>query len=174
MVRGFVVVLVSLLFARSAFAQCDLRRHSYVPAGLQPMAPLVVVLHGCAQTAAQVAADSAWNQLADRHGFAVLYPEQQRCANPLGCFNWFDPQHTTRGRGEAHAIKAWVDELKAQHNLDPARIHVAGFSAGAAMTTALLACYPEVFADRLLAIRSALASSAPAPELPPAAPSDSR
>jgi poly(3-hydroxybutyrate) depolymerase len=44
----------------------NLRMFSYVPAGLAPGAPLIVVLHGCKQKAATFARDAGWLALADR------------------------------------------------------------------------------------------------------------
>ena len=77
----------------------------YVPTGLKPGAPLVVVLHGCTQNAAVYDQGSGWSQLADRHGFALLYPEQQRANNAMMCFNWFSGNHSQRGMGEAASIR---------------------------------------------------------------------
>ena len=37
---------------------------------------LVVVMHGCTQTASQYATESGWNVLADQHQFYTVYPEQ--------------------------------------------------------------------------------------------------
>ena len=49
-----------------------LRARTYIPADLPSGAPLVVVLHGCTQTAADYDHGSGWSSLADRHGFALL------------------------------------------------------------------------------------------------------
>ena len=65
------------------------------------MAPLVVALHGCSQTADEYDRGTGWSVLADRLGFAVVYPEQQPANNPKNCFSWFLPGDTTRDRGEA-------------------------------------------------------------------------
>jgi poly(hydroxyalkanoate) depolymerase family esterase len=123
-----------------------LRARLYVPAGLGSGLPLVVVLHGCTQGASGYDHGSGWSALADQHGFAVLFPEQRRSNNPNLCFNWFLPQHTQRGRGEALSIKQMVRTVQARHGIDPARIYITGLSAGGAMTSVMLATYPELFA----------------------------
>lgn len=117
-----------------------------VPPGLPPAAPLVVVLHGCLQNAAGFDAGAGWSTLARRHGFALLYPEQPRSNNPNGCFNWFQPDDVSRGHGEVASIAAMIGQMIAKYGLDPARVYIAGLSAGGAMTAAMLATYPELFA----------------------------
>ena len=79
----------------------NLRMLSYVPQGLPKGRPLVVALHGCTQTAAVYDYGSGWSNLADKHKFAVLFPEQQRANNPNNCFNWFLASDTRRDQGEA-------------------------------------------------------------------------
>ena len=123
-----------------------LRMLTYVPAGLAAGAPLVVVLHGCTQNAAAYDHGAGWSTLADRHGFALLFPEQQRANNANLCFNWFQAADTTRGAGEVLSIRDMVTQAIALYALDPARVYVTGLSAGGGMTAALLAAYPDVFA----------------------------
>ena len=118
----------------------------YVPAGLKGPAPLVVVLHGCTQNAAVYDHGSGWSALADKHGFLLLFPEQQRANNPMLCFNWFSADDTRRGKGEAASIRAMIEAMEKAHDVDPKRIFVTGLSAGGAMTSVMLATYPEIFA----------------------------
>lgn len=125
---------------------CSMGMKVHAPAGLRGEPALVVALHGCTQTAAEFELESGWSALADRLGFVVLYPEQPKCANSMSCFNWFDPAQIARGQGEVKRIRQMVDTVRAQYSIDPARVFVTGFSAGAAMTTAMMAAYPEVFA----------------------------
>jgi len=124
----------------------NLAARCYVPDRLERSAPLVVVLHGCTQNAAVYDHGSGWSTLADRHGFALLFPEQQRANNPLLCFNWFSGNDTKRGMGEAASIRAMIEAMKSAHDTDPERIFVTGLSAGGAMASAMLATYPDVFA----------------------------
>ncbi|PTM40873.1 PHB depolymerase family esterase [Bosea sp. 124] len=123
-----------------------LRAYRYAPGGLPQGAPLVVVLHGCTQTAADYDHGSGWSQLADRHGFALLFPEQQRANNPNRCFNWFVPGDIRRDSGEALSIAQMVGTMIGSHALDRRRVFVTGLSAGGAMAAAMLATYPELFA----------------------------
>ena len=124
----------------------ELRARIYLPPGLAIGAPLVVVLHGCTQNAAGYDAGSGWSQLADRHGFALLFPEQTRSNNPNLCFNWFQPEDITRGAGEALSISQMVEAMLDRHAIDPARVFVTGLSAGGAMASVMLATYPDLFA----------------------------
>ena len=123
-----------------------LRARIYLPAKRKAAAPLVVVLPGCTQTAAGYDQGAGWSRLADRHGFLLLLPEQQRANNPNLCFNWFEPGDTARGRGEAASIAAMVEQMRARYGADPARTFVTGLSAGGAMASVMLAAYPELFA----------------------------
>jgi poly(hydroxyalkanoate) depolymerase family esterase len=124
----------------------DLRMFSYVPDSLQPAPGLVVVLHGCGQTAAGYDLGAGWSTLAKHYGFALLMPEQQPANNAQGCFNWFNPEDSARGRGEACSIRLMIARMVDDHQIDPHRIFVTGLSAGGAMTSVMLATYPEVFA----------------------------
>jgi poly(hydroxyalkanoate) depolymerase family esterase len=123
-----------------------LRARVYLPPALRPGAPLVVALHGCTQTAAGYDHGTGWSALADRHGFALLLPEQIRTNNPNLCFNWFLPGDIGRTGGEAESIARMVEALLGRHGLDRNRVFVTGLSAGGAMTAVMLATYPDLFA----------------------------
>jgi len=123
-----------------------LRGRIYVPQGVKRAAPLVVVLHGCTQDAAVYDQGSGWSTLADRHGFVLLFPEQQRSNNPMLCFNWFSPADTQRGMGEAASIANMIAAVSERNSIDRERIFVTGLSAGGAMASVMLAAYPELFA----------------------------
>ena len=123
----------------------NLNMYSYVPTGIVGKAPLVVVMHGCTQTATMVATQSGWNTMADRHKFFVVYPEQNAANNSSSCFNWFVQGDENRNQGEAYSIKQMVDKMKATYNIDTTQIFATGLSAGACMTNVMLACYPDIF-----------------------------
>jgi poly(hydroxyalkanoate) depolymerase family esterase len=120
----------------------------FVPAGAgaQPL-PLVVMLHGCTQDPDIFAQDTEMNELGAAKTFLVLYPDQPETANQRKCWNWFEPAHQARGRGEPAEIVAIVERVRGQFQVDPNRIYVAGLSAGAAMSVVMGVTYPDVFAS---------------------------
>ncbi|HUL42258.1 MAG TPA: PHB depolymerase family esterase [Burkholderiales bacterium] len=119
----------------------------YLPAAVSSpnVLPLLVMLHGCKQNALVFAAGTRMNQLADRHGFIVLYPEQSHHANSFGCWNWFDPA-VLRGSGEAEMIAKIVCKVMKRYPVDRTRVYIAGMSAGGAMASVLANCYGTLFA----------------------------
>ncbi len=149
----------------------------HLPDNLPAQAPLVVVLHGCGQTAGGYAEGAGWVELAGRHGFALLCPEQVRANNPNLCFNWFEPGDMARERGEAASIAQMVHFALAEHSLDPHRVFISGLSAGGAMTAVMLATYPELFAAGAVisglpyavasGVRQAVDAMRQMPKLPP-------
>lgn len=136
----------------------------YLPSEPRKNMALVVVLHGCTQTAAGYDAGAGWSELAKDYGFALLYPEQRRANNPNLCFNWFNPGDTSRDQGEVFSIRQMIAKVVADHGIDSRRVFVTGLSAGGAMAAAMLATYPDVFAGGAIVAGLPYASAATIPE----------
>ncbi|MFJ3580579.1 extracellular catalytic domain type 1 short-chain-length polyhydroxyalkanoate depolymerase [Streptomyces rubiginosohelvolus] len=123
-----------------------LNMYVYRPAALPANAPVVVALHGCTQSAQVYSDNAGLNTFADRHGFLVVYAETTTANNANKCFNWFQPGDTRRGQGEAASIRQMVAHAATAYGTDTGRVQVTGLSAGGAMTSVMLAAYPDVFA----------------------------
>ncbi|WP_068638925.1 extracellular catalytic domain type 1 short-chain-length polyhydroxyalkanoate depolymerase [Thauera butanivorans] len=134
--------------AGQALGPAGVRRfHLFRPPGIRhdERRPLLVMLHGCGQTAAQFAHSTRMNRIARRERLLVLYPEQDRSANPQGCWNWYD----TRSRhadAEAETLMAAIDQVCLLYPVDREAIALAGISAGASMAALLAARHPDRFA----------------------------
>lgn len=118
----------------------------YLPPGRKTAGmPLVVMLHGCKQSMDSFAEGTRMNLLADRHGFAVLYPEQTERAHPHQCWHWYDSRDAAGG-GEAASIVSLIDTLVEEHGFDRSRVYLAGLSAGAGLAMLLAVRSPSRFA----------------------------
>lgn len=118
---------------------------AYAPTARGGKSPLVVVLHGCTQSAEIYARGAGWIEAADQHGFVLLCPEQSAGNNPNLCFNWFVSEDIRRGGGEAASIAQMIAHTIATHDVDPSNVYITGLSAGGAMANVMLATYPELF-----------------------------
>jgi poly(hydroxyalkanoate) depolymerase family esterase len=124
----------------------NLLMYKYIPASMPSSAPVVVLLHGCSQSAASYDDEPGWVKFADQYKFYLVLAQQQTANNSGKCFNWFQTGDLTRGQGEALSIKQMVDAIKSSNSVDGNRVYVSGLSGGAAMTAVMLATYPDVFA----------------------------
>jgi poly(hydroxyalkanoate) depolymerase family esterase len=117
----------------------------FVPTKVASPTPLLVMLHGCTQTADVFADATQMDAIAEQEGFVVAYPEQSADIIATRCFRWYDPAHQARDAGEPKDLSDTADAIAKGHGVDPQRIYVAGISAGAAMSVILGATYPDRF-----------------------------
>lgn len=160
-IKLFRILVSGILFYSNSLAQSsmtvvnnfgtnpgNLKLYFHFPKGsyqIPEKKPLVIVLHGCSQTAEIVAQQSGWNKLSDETGFYVLYPEQQLFNNTALCFNWFKLNEISKDQGEALSIRQMISYAVKNYSVDTTQIFIYGISAGAVMTVTMMADYPQLF-----------------------------
>jgi len=153
-------LIIFVLLSVSGFTQNDLtqiedfgenkgnlKMYTYIPKNLKiknPI-PLVFVLHGCTQTAEEIASETGWNKLADSLNFMIVYPEQRQINNAAKCFNFFIGFKAKKDKGEVASIKEMMDYCYKNYFIDSTHVFITGMSAGGGMSNAMLNAYPNLF-----------------------------
>jgi poly(hydroxyalkanoate) depolymerase family esterase len=107
--------------------------------------PMVVMLHGCEQSATEFAQGTRMNRLAEQKGYAVLYPQQSLSAHAQRCWKWYD-KATQEGGGEVRLIAGTIEQVAERYPIDRSRIYICGISAGAAMANIVALHHPDLIA----------------------------
>jgi poly(hydroxyalkanoate) depolymerase family esterase len=118
----------------------------FAPTGVKENAAAIVMLHGCTQTPDGFADATRMDDVAEEGGFYAIYPEQPASIGSTRCWRWYDSAHQKHGSGEPADLAEIVSSVVAARKIDPARVYVAGISAGGAMSVILGATYPDRFA----------------------------
>jgi poly(hydroxyalkanoate) depolymerase family esterase len=103
--------------------------------------PVVVLLHGCQQTADNFIALTRFKEESLKRHFVLVAPEQSLFKNPYRCWNWFQPmnQYSHFPGSESMILESSIDTAVANANADSNRVYLVGLSAGSAMAYNLFA-----------------------------------
>lgn len=121
----------------------DVSMHVYVPDDVADNPPILVLIHFCGGTAAEVFGQAQGGGLvaaADQHGFIMVVPSSDRCWDVVS-----DKTFTRDGGGDSHAIMEMVRYAIDEYGGNADRVYATGDSSGGMMTELLLALYPDVF-----------------------------
>lgn len=117
----------------------------YVPTSYQKAksVPLVVALHGGYGNGQRMADLTSFNQVAEREGFIVVYPDGYQTS-------WADGRGTTAaeqaGINDVLFISRLVERLKTRYSIIPEQVYATGFSNGGYMSYRLACELPDTFA----------------------------
>lgn len=114
---------------------------------------LVLVLHGCSQTAAGDVIDSSsdrgynWKAVADQYGAVILAPNATGNVYGVHCWDWARTTHS-RTTGHAGVLLDLVNRFVSnpQYAIDPKQVYVTGLSSGGAQTMVMGCLAPDIFA----------------------------
>jgi poly(hydroxyalkanoate) depolymerase family esterase len=124
----------------------NLKMHIHVPDQVKHShknVPIVIALHGCSQSAKTLEKQSGWSELADKHNFIVIYPEQKKVNNAFSCFKWYD--YGNEELKEVESINQMIAYTKRNYQIDTNNVFIYGLSAGAVMTIHMLIHSPNIF-----------------------------
>ena len=140
-----------LFYARSYPGSRSRHYHVYAPSSINSSRPrpLVIVLHGCQQDNNSIEQISAFNQLAERHGFLVGYPfiTSYKGLRFENCWGWWFDNEIHAGAGEVEDLWQIVEDIKQRYPVDAQRIHVTGLSSGAGMAVAMMVAHADRIAS---------------------------
>jgi acetylxylan esterase len=115
----------------------------YTPTSVSPNPALIVAIHYCGGTAQAFYSGTNYANLADQHGFIVIYPD---APDSGGCWDVHTSATLTHDAGgDSLAIANMVRFAISSWGVDASRVYMTGLSSGAMMTNVLAGAYPDLF-----------------------------
>lgn len=112
-----------------------IKMFTYVPAKLAAKPPVVLVLHACAWTASSFFGSTKYGQLAEQHGFVLVFGQTPKDGE---CWDVSSDQTLTHdGGGDSTGLANMVKYALQKYSGDASRVYVTGESSGAMMTVSL-------------------------------------
>jgi poly(3-hydroxybutyrate) depolymerase len=122
----------------------------YTPASQSPIGQgraLLVVLHGCTQSAATLRDQGNLRVAGDDFGAVVAVPTVPNGGVLAGCWDYYGPSHARTGRHDGPLLEMTAALLADPAlGIDPAQVYIAGLSSGAGQAMVMGCVAPDVFA----------------------------
>ena len=116
----------------------------YVPQGCQPNAPLVIAMHGA--NGSMDNQSPHFNEIADTAKFIIAYPQGEQIFFPVFGGNTTGWDASGEDNADATFLKAIVNKLADDYQIDRKRVYCCGFSNGGMNTYAMSNACSDVFA----------------------------
>lgn len=117
--------------------------YAYIPTSVVSSPALIVAIHDCAGSAQDYFASTQYADLADEHGFLVIYPDSPRYGK---CFDVHTPETLTHDSGgDSQGVASVVTAAITTLGVNPQKVFVAGTGSGAMLVNVLAGSYPELF-----------------------------
>lgn len=108
---------------------------------------LMINLHGCAQTSADLKSGGNWQATADQYGMVVAIPDAPGGGVILGCWDYYDDLHTRSNKHNDNLIQlAQTLAARSALNIDANQVYLSGLSSGGAQTAVLACLAADIFA----------------------------
>lgn len=117
----------------------------HVPADLEPDAPLMVVIHGYTSAAKYIMDYSKMNDIADREGFVVVYPQGTLDLGGNTFFNVGYDFHIDSSVDDLAFIRELVIDVRDSYESNPSKIFATGMSNGGDMSYMLACTSTDIF-----------------------------
>jgi len=117
----------------------------HVPADLKPGAPLMVVIHGYTSGAKYIMDYSKMNDIADREGFVVVYPQGTVDLQGNTFFNVGYDFHRDSSVNDLSFIRELTVDVSQHYESNSSKIFVTGMSNGGDMSYMLACTSTDIF-----------------------------
>jgi polyhydroxybutyrate depolymerase len=117
----------------------------HVPTDLKPDAPLIVVIHGYTGAAKYIMDYSKMNDIADREGFVVVYPQGTVDSQGNTFFNVGYDFHRDSPVDDLSFIRQLTLDVSQRYDSNPSKIFATGMSNGGDMSYMLACTSTDIF-----------------------------
>lgn len=122
--------------------------------------PLIVHLHGCAQSAQTLKDHANWEAVAQEKNMIIALPSVPGGGVYAGCWDYYGSDHQRDNRHGQHLLEL-VSVLKEQKdlNIDAKKVFITGLSSGAGQAMVMACLAPDVFSGAGLVATPTIGSS---------------